>query len=302
MSTWLCLNELSCATVLQADQVDKAMREFVGALKQARVVRPGSVLLSPERLPSVELAAGYPMARWANDARNKDLWRLIRSMQARAPVTFDELSPPEDELEYLHKGRAARGLGVAHLVEGLAVSLPTEPDWLAERVTMTRNMLVTDGDLAEDQVDIPHASAQNHVLVHESWLARGGLTSIGTGSALWEARAEYFPSLNFLPRVEDDLGRLPADWLVPVRTRLIEIQEALAAWTPRNEAVPLWRSKITTEHEQRRRLCEFTDLDGEVRVFDMHARFTPRAGRLHFRLRREEQAATVAYIGSKLGV
>jgi hypothetical protein len=302
MSTWLCLNELSCATVLQVNQVDKAMREFVGALKQARVVRPGSVLLSPERLPSVELAAGYPMARWANDARNRDLWRLIRSMQDRAPVTFDELSPPEDELEYLHKGRAARGLGVAHSVEGLAVSLPTEPEWLADRVSMARNMLVTDGDLVEDQVDIPHASSQQHVQVHESWLARGGLTSISTGSALWDARSEYFPSLSFLPRVKDDLCRLSADWLIPVRTRLIEIQEALAAWTPQSEAVPRWRSLITPEHEQRRKYCEFADLDGEVRVFDMHARFTPRHGRLHFRLLREDQSATVAYIGSKLGV
>lgn len=174
MSTWLCLNELSCATVLQADQVDKAMREFVEALKEARAVRPGSALLSPARLPSVELAPGYPMAKWANDARNKDLWRLIRSMQARAPITFDELSPPEDELEYLHDGRAARGMGVAHLVEGLAVSLPTAPDWLADRITLARNTLTGDGELTEDEVDIPHASSQHHVRVHESWLARGG--------------------------------------------------------------------------------------------------------------------------------
>jgi hypothetical protein len=28
----------------------------------------------------------------------------------------------------------------------------------------------------------------------------------------------------------------------------------------------------------------FTDLDGKVRTFDWHARFTPGKGRLHFRL------------------
>lgn len=304
MSTVLCLNELSCSSFLKPAQMDFAMREFVGALKRAREVRVRSVLITPVRLPGVELAVGYPMGRWANDARNKDLWRIIRGMQNRAPFTFDEIAPPEDsgELEYLYNGKIARGLGVAHLVEGLAVSLPTGPDWAVDRVVMARNTLVECGDLVEDEVHVPHASCAGHVSVHELWLARGGLSAIGNGSALWAARAEYFPSLSFLPRVEDDFCTLPADWLVPVRNRLAELQETVASWDREITPMPQWRSLITPEHEQRRRQCEFVDLDGQVRVFDLHARFTPRHGRLHFRLLRDEGSLRIAYVGPKLGV
>jgi len=304
MATLLCLNELSCRTVLPVDQVDRAMRDFVGALKHARQVRAATALISPERLPAVELAAGYPMAKWANDARNRDLWRLVRAMQQRAPFTFDQLVPPEDggDLEYLHNGRVARGLGVAHLVEGLAVSLPTEPDWSADRVRMTRNTLVDDGEIVEDEVDVPHASSPGHMRVHESWLGREGLAAIGTGAALWEARAEYFPSLSFLPRVEEQLRHLSADWVTPVRNRLAELQEGASGWEPATEPHPLWRSKVTPEAEQRKQLCGFVDLDGQTRLFDLHARFTPRHGRLHFRLLRDSGTIRIAYIGTKLGV
>lgn len=49
------------------------------------------------------------------------------------------------------------------------------------------------------------------------------------------------------------------------------------------------------------KLCEFPDLDGVVRVFELHARF-PGAGRLHFRLVSEDRTARVAYIGRKIGI
>lgn len=67
-------------------------------------------------------------------------------------------------------------------------------------------------------------------------------------------------------------------------------------------SVPVWRSKITVEGEQRKLLCRFTDLDGQVRVFDLHGRFTPGAGRVHFRLVPEEGKARVAHVGLKLGI
>lgn len=52
---------------------------------------------------------------------------------------------------------------------------------------------------------------------------------------------------------------------------------------------------------QRKRLCLFRDLDGEEECFDLHGRFTPGAGRLHFRLVPEDKALRIAYIGAKLG-
>ncbi|GAA2341825.1 hypothetical protein GCM10010246_28760 [Streptomyces cuspidosporus] len=47
-------------------------------------------------------------------------------------------------------------------------------------------------------------------------------------------------------------------------------------------------------------VCRFTDLDGETSTFDLHARFTTGAGRIHFRLVPEERTIRLAHIGSKI--
>ncbi|WP_346174857.1 hypothetical protein [Streptomyces cuspidosporus] len=47
-------------------------------------------------------------------------------------------------------------------------------------------------------------------------------------------------------------------------------------------------------------MCRFTDLDGETSTFDLHARFTTGAGRIHFRLVPEERTIRLAHIGSKI--
>jgi hypothetical protein len=46
----------------------------------------------------------------------------------------------------------------------------------------------------------------------------------------------------------------------------------------------------------------FTDLDGENRCFDLHARFTPGAGRIHFRLAPDDAGPrlVIAHVGHKL--
>jgi hypothetical protein len=95
---------------------------------------------------------------------------------------------------------------------------------------------------------------------------------------------------------------LRVDWVLPLAWELRRIDGAIADWNPKMQAVPAWRSKISPEGEQRRQLCRFTDLDGKVRVFDLHGRFTPGEGRVHFRLVPEERKARVAYVGLKLGI
>lgn len=300
MPPMLSLNELSCRHPLPFAQVDEAVREFVSALREARRVRPGTALVTPVKLPDIELAPGYPMARWAADGRNKDLWRLIRAMQARAPYTFDELVPPNEreDSDYLHEGASAVGLGIAHSTDGIAVSLPAHTSWSAQSVRLTRVWI----DAEDDEVDVRHASNADHIERHGAWFADGGLNDAETGRQLWDGRVDFFPCLTFLPGVEQQLVDLPPVWVRPVLVRLAEIQEAVARWDPASGRQPVWGSKVTPEHEQRKRLCEFSDFDDVTRVFDLHARFTPGHGRVHFRLVGESGTARIAYVGRKLGV
>ena len=88
--------------------------------------------------------------------------------------------------------------------------------------------------------------------------------------------------------------------MVPVGLELRRIDDAIADWNPQIRPLPIWRSLVTPEHEMRKQLTKFADLDGVERVFDWHGRFTPGIGRIHFRLIAEERKARIAYIGSKL--
>jgi hypothetical protein len=280
------------------------MAEFVAMLRRVRDWRRDIALVTIAKLPSLELAKGYYLSEWIADPANRDRWRFIRTLQNRAP--FRDVLPPGagDGVDYRYDGRRAQGLGAAHLMDGLAVSLLLAPDWHTDRVQLVREVLaeLPDGsvDLIEELAQVRHAALCDHLSSHEERIKGEGLWDASSGADLWSGRLEYFPRLRFLPRVEQDLESLPPDWVAPVANELFKLNAAVAAWDPAVSPFPIWRSKVTPEGETRKRLCEFVDLDGQRRIFDLHARFTPRAGRLHFRLDPSSAIAVVAYIGPKI--
>lgn len=300
----LFLNELSCNSYADENAVDAGMKDFVDVVRNVRRKRKETALITPSPLPHLELSRGYHMQQWINKPENRDRWRLIQSARNVAPAGSVVLG--SGEVEYTHLGRLAKGLGGAHLLDGLAVSLPMEPDWKTPWIAVDRCQAVenNDGDLdlESDKVQARHASCGHHAGLHGEWIAASGLAGLTTGVELRNSVADFFPHLRFLPRAEKDLADLKDAWLRPVRDRLLELEAAVSEWDPKRSPQPQWRSDVTPESMSRKSLCDFTDVDGVVRTFDMHARFTPGAGRLHFRLNPEEGMLTVAYIGRKLGI
>ncbi|WP_326828593.1 hypothetical protein OIE13_20945 [Streptosporangium sp. NBC_01810] len=186
------------------------------------------------------------------------------------------------------------------------VGLLLDSEWDTAWVTATREILEEDdhGDpvLRTDDVEVRHVATRDHATQHEDRIKQSGLAELSSGVELWENRTELFTHIRFLPRVENDLRNLRLDWLEPVVDRLISINRAVVVWHRDGTAAPQWETKVTGEYQGREHLCEFVDLDGAVRTFELHARFTPGAGRLHFRLASEDRTVTVAYVGQKLGI
>jgi hypothetical protein len=301
----LCFNDLSAD---QADAseavVNESMRNFVLTLLAVRKVRPQSALITPYRLPGIQLTSTYSMAQWASDARNMDLWRRVRSFQNRAPYTYDEVVATEvfASADYRYDSREAKGLGVAHMLSTYSVSIPGDTRWSNTSLNLQRFLLTDDEDesVLEDEIVVDHVSHVDHVKFHRMQLSGMGLTGLTSGREIWAQRDDFFPNLSFLPRVEQDLASLAPGWVASVRDLLAELESAVAAWEPASQPFPEWK-KVTPEGEKRKQLCYFEDLDGVVRLFDLHARFAPEPGRLHLRLVREKGTARVAYIGRKLG-
>ncbi|MET7617389.1 hypothetical protein [Streptomyces sp. NPDC005408] len=282
------------------------MNEFVRVLRGARAWRD-IALVTKAPLATAELAAGYYFQQWAADNRNRTQRQFIKALRNRAP--FADVLPQNaspEEAEYECAGEIVEGVGAAHLMDGLAVSLPVSLAWSGPWLDVTvRRLVETDaGDLSMEQAVEPvrHAARRADLDPHEKWGCSVGLEAVGSAAQLWEQRADFFPRLQFLPRVKGDLERLELRWFIQVRGLLARLQLSAAAWESGSSAVPEWQgAKVTPEHEQRKGLCLFRDIDGEERCFEWHGRFTPGPGRLHFRLVPEEGTFRVAYIGRKLG-
>jgi hypothetical protein len=298
-------NELPCAEPHLREQVDTAMDVFVRLLKSISRLRNDTVLISGAYLTDMELAPGYYFADWAHQPSHVDLARAIRSLRQRAP--FSDVLPPGagEGVEYFWEARPAQALGAAHLMNGLLVSVLVDERWDVSWVRAHRQILVEldDGEVDvrdADPVDVRHAATPDNLTSHEDWIKQYGLPDLRHGDEIWAARDALYPNLQFLPSVQRQLHHLNWEWVVPVALELRRIDDAIADWNPQIRPLPIWRSLVTPEHEMRKHLCGFTDVDGVERIFDWHGRFTPGKGRIHFRLIAEERKARIAHIGSKL--
>ena len=311
----LFLNEKSCGTACDAACAERAMTGLAEAvLAVVRADRSGTVLVSREPITGLQIAHGHPIGKWHGAPRNKDLWTRLLQMQSKWPhrTVFPE-GENHFDVEYRYRGETVDGLGAAHLMDGLGVSLLVDACWGEHQLALEREQLV-EGDEGESdgsetgEVSVRHMAALNHFEAHRTWIEdgaeavrRGGLNAVRRGDELWAGRAVFFPSLQFLPRVEDDLRQLPEVWVRPVRERLVELEAAVAGWDPVTHPIaPQWRSDVRTEFESRRRLCWFRDGDKDE-LFDWHSEFLPTPGRMHFRLLHEEHTVRIAYVGRKLG-
>lgn len=306
MTVLLFLNELSSAEPCEKAVADRAVGRLVQLLRHVSRLRSNAALVSDAKLKELELMPGYCLREWAGQPRNRDLWRFIRGMENRAPHSAVLPDGAGEGVEYFCNGVTGRGLGAAHLMDGLLVSLLVSERWDTPWVHAVRDILdETPGALEPiitEEVDVRHAATVGHLEVHDDWLKQVGILDLGTGAEIWEERAAIFPHIQFLDRVEKQMRELRQDWVIPAALELRRIDEAIADWDPAIRPVPSWRSLITPEHERRRKLCTFADSDGEARIFDWHGRFTPGAGRVYFRLVPEIRKARVANIGLKLGI
>ena len=311
MALLVFLNELSRPQEPLQPTVAKGLLDrLVKLLQELKKTRQDIALHSAEPLKDMSVGADYPLARWCNDGDCREEWRFLRALENRAPFGsgLEELGEPLLRVEYRFQGTVASGLGWAHLASGLAISFDHSASWQVDRVPLTRGTLQEDpaGDIAwkEEAVEAMHAAQPPHIQQHRAWLAQACRQPARDPNDLWQRRAELYPHLEFLPRVQAQLCELhPAHpWFREIAQRLEELDVAVGEWNPALAPTPAWRSHVTPEHVQRRQLCMFEDLDKQERCFDLHARFTPGAGRLHFRLDANRRKAIVAHAGTKLGI
>jgi hypothetical protein len=309
MPLLVVLNELSHAVPAPTRQDGAArMQVLATVLRDLSRHRPDAVLVSQTKIKGIWLAQGYTVGQWSEEPRWREEWQKLRGMENRSPFRpATDHGQTDLVMEYTWENLPAEGFGWAHCLGGLSASFFVTPFDDRLQITLRRNLCVeeVDGNLCflDEEVSIPHVATLSHVASALAEIMEIGRGRPENGHLMWTERANLFPRIQFLPRVEDQLNNLVPGhpWLNSVFDRLRELDSALETWDPTMASEPVWASKVTPEHESRKRLCVFNDMDGESRCFDSHARFTPGFGRIHFRLDGMNRKMIVAHVGEKIG-
>lgn len=314
MDLYLIFNRLSIAQIPpETTRFDARqwMHRFVEILRATS--RQGLSLRSQHQLFDLALIEGYTIRQWLNDVEvDRESRQFFRSKVTKLPY-LDDLPETQERLplfDFTFEGQRAPDLGLAYLLESLAISLPTTPQW--ENVTLTIQMDELDADTADithrDNIPVQHLSQPDHLLIHQSWIYERLTRAVRDGEYLWQHREAWFPHLGFSTKVEPQLREMTSGTplLRQVAKRLFDLQSLSEQWTggkpfpfdALSNASP--ESETVRNNPKLRRERLFVCPDGETRFFEWHLRLTPDAWRLYFLPDPTTHTVIIGYIGKHL--
>jgi hypothetical protein len=309
----LILNELSLQNPVPNEHIaQQMMSDFVKTVKAIKDQGLKINLRTKDDFHNIILAPNYPLGRWFKDA--DQIERLfIKNLATKTPFSTDilnlEIKNIEDSAglsEFICEGKQAIGLGIAHLLNTIAISLLSDKCWDCNSLCVEFRRIDEDGEVIDEVVNIIHVSRKNHVQEHGIWIQNRIRTGLINGVDLWNQRNELFPSLIFCENVGKQLESLNKGEpiLEQVKKRLFELEEYCQNWTTGSFNSEAIGCKVTPESDSRlkqlKREFTFKCPDGEKRIFSWHLRMTPGAWRLHFFADLAPGKIIIGYIGIKI--
>jgi hypothetical protein len=311
MAIDIVVNELSMQTPASDQNIARAiMSEFVQTLRQAQSEGIRGKLSTASDFHATLLAPDYYLVQWLNDRQvNRDERSFLLQRATSTPFLQDRPETASEALTYEFRFGAdrAEGCGIAYLLDGLAVSLRSKPCWEASRLEIIVQQMDSEGNIAEDMVQITHACCPDHVQENRPWIQNRIRTNITDGNDMWQRRSELFPSLTFCDSVGAQMIALDhgIPMLQPVASKLFDLEMFCSGWTAgpfMREAIP---GNVSPESAQtlerfggeRTFLCP----DGEKRLFSWHLKINTPPWRIHFRFDNASPGRLlIGYIGRHL--
>jgi len=300
------LNEHSHQTPDGVSDADAkiSVEHFIDVAIQLRKTFPRLALVAAFPLLQVPLGATYSLSHWIAGA-SRERRSFLLSLANHAPFSkAADLLPNVDVIGYVYfdgapfDGLELEAIGLADLYESFAISFDLDERWRIPLVPIRSDQINSAGAITRRSAKVLHVCLIEHCETHRESLI-GLARSAKEPTQIWKYRADLFPYLRFLPKVEEDLTDIHALALPHVLKWLYQMNDFVYAWRDSGKAIPQYPPHTTDEGETRSRLCWFRDCEGE-QCFSWHGRFTPGAGRIHFRLSAPEQKVVIGYIGQKL--
>jgi hypothetical protein len=310
----LILNELSMGenNSISKHYARQLMSDFINLIRAFKKQQIKAMLRTKDDFYTTMVARDYPIGQWFNEADSEE--RLfVKTLATKSPFSSDidsldikELETDSGSSEFRHQGKLALGLGVAYLLDSVAISLLSSNYWDNPYVNVDFKYFEESNDeLIETSEVIKHVSQSIHIREHLAWINRQIQGKIISGQVLWVLKEELFPSLLFCECVRKQLLDIEESnpLLKQIIKRLCELEEQTNKWVDGNFDINLLPSKVTPESDTRlkkfRQELTFQCSDGTYRLFDLHLRMTPGANRLYF-FPIEPQKLIIGYIGLKI--
>ena len=279
MALEMVLNELSLQTAADIHTARSWMEAFIQTVNAASSHRVSRVIRTKSDIFDITLAVGYPLRRWLNDQEvDQEMRRYIKVLTTKAPF-WEDLTDLYDSVlahEFTFDSRDAQGLGVAYLLDSVAVSLPSAESWNSALLTLNVDCISEDDQIEEKTVEVIHASHPSHVVEHAQWISERLRSDVQDGPDLWNRRDELFPSLAFCEMVGNQIQLLSSTMLSPVVRGLFNLEAYCRDWSEGGFDPTQLATKATMETQrtldqygkERNFLCP----GGERRTFSWHIR------------------------------
>jgi putative addiction module killer protein len=216
MAVEMVLNDLSLLSpVSERGTARQLMTDLIDVLSTA-VLFGVKTLRTQDNLYDLMLAPGYPVASWLNDNQvEREERSFLRTLGTKTPLLAEITDPSVQEEESLadfkHQNEPAYALGIAYLLNALAVSFHSESRWNCDNLDLEITRLENGTD-AENEItelilttrtaQLIHASRREHIVGHKSQIE-------------YRLRAEpWHPQDKFLPcYITVDGKNCLAEWL-----------------------------------------------------------------------------------------
>lgn len=314
MDIYAVFNELSVASPATPNgatvhDARKWVADFSRLLYEAQQRGVGG-LRTYRHIHEIQLIDGYSLMDWAND-QTVDL-----ELRLRIKTRFTELSLltefPENQqgdplFECRHAGCVAYGIGAAHLLDSLAISLLSEARWDTPSLPISLFEIVEEApDGRESDHDLRHISTITHLPHHQHWIDERRRTSVRNGRDLWNKTKQWYPHLIFCDNAKKQILALRTGTrqLRRVVERLFELERYCTnSWVSggfdgSKISNSSGESKLTLAQYGQQR--EFICPDGRKRLFEWHLKGIPDAWRIHIWPDEETHTILVGYIGEHL--
>jgi hypothetical protein len=305
----LIFNELS-TQVLYVDKTAarQGMNNLVATALSAEALGYHEGIQTHKCISISKLCNNYNVTDWASDKEvDADRRRYFLTKCQKAPYIDDLYCESVREVaDYYWENFKAIGLGVAHLRNGLALSLDSNPRFHVFIVPLTITLLDDSGNLSNEACAVHNAYSPDVVKEYRAKLRASLIDTMSTGESLFRKMQTMFPYLRLCGDAPRQVRRLSGTepYFNEVKRHFMVLNDTMCEcgreFRPKTVDFAGRESESTMQNADCRRSRMFLCHDGKKRTFWAHSKIHIDFKRIYLFADMSEEIVHIGHVGDHL--